>query len=120
MNETAQAPATAVTAGTTQPIETPAAQPQQPGLLGGMGGLFPIIILFGIFYFMLIRPQQRKEKERQKMIAALRAGRRVSFAGGLIGTIVEAKDETFVIEICAGTTVEVARGAVAAALDEQK
>ena len=55
------------------------------------------------------------------MIAALRAGRRVSFAGGLIGTIVEAKEETFVIEICSGTTVEVARGAVVAALDgEQK
>ena len=55
------------------------------------------------------------------MISELRAGRRVSFAGGLIGTIVEAKEQTFVIEICPGTTVEVARGAVAAAIDgEQK
>ncbi|MBQ9693220.1 MAG: preprotein translocase subunit YajC [Kiritimatiellae bacterium] len=86
-------------------------------MLGGLGSFFPIILLFGVFYFMMIRPQQRKEKERQKMIAALRAGARVSFAGGLIGTIVEAKEETFVIEICPGTTVEVARGAVAAALD---
>ena len=87
------------------------------------GMMFPMLLILAIFYFMMIRPQQRKEKERQKMIAALRAGRRVSFAGGLIGTIVEAKDETFVIEICSGTTVEVARGAVVAALDldvEQK
>lgn len=121
MNETAQSmPAVTTTAGTTQPVDTPSAQPQQ-GLLGGMGGFLPIILLFGIFYFMMIRPQQRKEKERQKMISELRAGRRVSFAGGLIGTIVEAKEQTFVIEICPGTTVEVARGAVAAAIDgEQK
>lgn len=117
MNETAQTTTTvATTASTTQPVEQTPAQPQS-GLLGSMGGLFPFILLFGIFYFLMIRPQQRKEKERQKMIAELRAGRRVSFAGGLIGTIVEAKEETFVIEICPGTTVEVARGAVAAALD---
>lgn len=113
MNETAQ-----TTAGTVQPVD--AAAPQQPGVLGSMGGFLPIILLFGIFYFLMIRPQQRKEKERKQMIAALRAGRRVSFAGGLIGTIVEAKEATFVIEICQGTTVEVARGAVIATLDDEQ
>lgn len=92
-----------------------AAQPQGGGM---MGMLFPFILLFGIFYFMLIRPQQRKEKERQKMISELRAGRRVTFAGGLLGTIVEAKEQTFMIEIAAGTVIEVARGAVLAAVDE--
>ncbi|MBR4318026.1 MAG: preprotein translocase subunit YajC [Kiritimatiellae bacterium] len=120
MNETVQSTPAAVTAGTTQPVDAQPAQAPQGSMLGGF---LPIILIFGVFYFMMIRPQQRKEKERQKMIAALRAGRRVSFAGGLIGTIVEAKDETFVIEICSGTTVEVARGAVVAALDldvEQK
>lgn len=92
-----------------------AAQAQGGGL---MGMLLPFILLFGIFYFMLIRPQQRKEKERQKMISELRAGRRVTFAGGLLGTIVEAKEQTFMIEIAAGTVIEVARGAVLAAVDE--
>lgn len=122
MNETASSTPVAVTAGTTQPIETPAGQPQQPGgLMGSMGSFLPLVLLFGVFYFMLIRPQQRKEKERQKMISELRAGRRVSFAGGLIGTIVAAKEQTFMIELCAGTTVEVARGAIAAVIDgEQK
>jgi preprotein translocase subunit YajC len=67
---------------------------------------------------MLIRPQQRKEKERQKMISELRAGRRVSFAGGLMGTIVEAKEQTFMIEIAPGMVIEVIRGAVIAAIDE--
>ena len=94
--------------------------PQQPsGLAAVLGNpLVMIILLFAIFYFMMIRPQQRKEKERQKMISELRAGRKVSFAGGLIGTIKESKEQTFVIEICPGSTVEVARGAVMAAADE--
>lgn len=106
-----------VTTTTEQPV-TPAEQPQQ-GFMGSLGGFLPIIILFAIFYFLMIRPQQRKEKERRQMISELRAGRRVSFAGGLIGTITEVKDQTFIIELCPGTTVEVARGAVAAAVDAE-
>lgn len=110
------APTTDATGATTeQPVDAGAPQPPPQG---GMGStLIFLALLFGIFYFMMIRPQQRKEKERQKMIAELRAGRKVSFAGGLIGTIVEAREQTFLIELCPGTTVEVARGAVAAAVD---
>ncbi len=120
MNETAQPASTATTASTAQPPSSPAEQPQPQGLFGGgMMGFMPIILLFGIFYFMMIRPQQRKEKERQRMISELRAGRKVSFAGGLVGTIVEAKEQTFVIE-SAGSTVEVARGAVAAVVEDEK
>ncbi len=112
--QAAAAPAaTTTTPATTEAAPTSAQQPQGFSFMS----LFPFILLFGVFYFMMIRPQQRKEKERQKMISELRAGRRVSFAGGLIGTIVEAKEQTFVIEICAGTTVEVARGAVAGVVD---
>ena len=87
----------------------PAAQ-QQAG--SGMGMFVPMLLIFAIFYFMMIRPQQRKEKERRKMIEELRAGARVVFAGGFIGTIVEAKDKTFRIEIADGVTVEVARSSV--------
>ena len=78
----------------------------------GMGMLVPMLLIFAIFYFMMIRPQQRKEKERRKMIEELRAGARVVFAGGLIGTIREAKDKTFMIEIAPGVSVEVARSSV--------
>ena len=87
----------------------PAAQ-QAAG--GGMGMFVPMLIIFAIFYFMMIRPQQRKEKERRKMIEELRAGTRVAFAGGFIGTIVEAKEKTFRIEIADGVVVEVARASV--------
>lgn len=86
---------------------------------GGIGGmLIPMVLIFGLFYFMMIRPQQRREKERQKMISELRAGARVIFAGGLIGVINEVRDGAFVIEIAPKVTVEVARGAVSGVLKE--
>ncbi len=95
------------------------AQAAQAGGTAGIGGmLFPMILVFGLFYFMMIRPQQRKEKERLRMIAELRAGQRVVFAGGLIGLIAEARDTTFVIEIAPKVSVEVARGAVTRVLKE--
>ena len=105
--------ADASSATTTQAADTGSSStPQQQG--GGMfGGMWiPMLIIFAIFYFMMIKPQQRKEKERRKMIEELRAGAKVIFAGGFIGTIVEAKEKTFKIEIAGDVVVEVARAAV--------
>ena len=85
-----------------------AAQPQS----GGMGMLVPMLLIFAIFYFMMIRPQQRKEKERRKMIEELRAGAKVIFAGGLMGTIQEATEKTFKVEISPGVAIEIARSCV--------
>ena len=86
------------------------------------GGMMPMLVtmtlVFGIFYFMMIRPQQRKEKDRQKVIAELRAGQRVIFAAGLVGTIAECRPHTFLIEIASGVRMEVARGAVSRVLKE--
>jgi|LakMenE18May11ns_1017448.scaffolds.fasta_scaffold8381411_1 preprotein translocase subunit YajC len=79
---------------------------------GGLGMMVPILLMLGIFYFMMIRPQQRKEKERQKQISELRAGQRVLFGGGFIGKVVECKDHTFMVEIAHGVNVEIARGAI--------
>ena len=94
------------------------AQAAQGGA-GGIGGmLIPMVLVFGIFYFMMIRPQQRKEKERLRMIAELRAGQKVMFAGGLIGTITEARDAVFMVEVAPKVAVEVARGAVSRVLKE--
>ena len=92
-----------------QPTTTNApAAPQQ----SGFGMLIPMLIIFAIFYFMMIRPQQRKEKERRKMIAELRAGAKIIFAGGLMGTITEATEKTFKVEIAPGTIIEIDRGSV--------
>ncbi len=92
-----------------------AAGPQQ-GL--GIGGLLPFVLIIAIFYFMMIRPQQRKEKERKKQIEELRAGARILFAGGIIGTITEAREATFLVEVADGVVIEIARGAVIRPLRE--
>lgn len=85
----------------------------------GMGMLVPMLLILAIFYFMMIRPQQRKEKERRKMIEELRAGAKIVFAGGLMGTIQEATEKTFKVEICPGTTVEIARSCVSGVVSEE-
>ena len=108
-------------ATTTQPADAGAAQGPAPAQQGGGFGMFvPMLLIFAIFYFMMIKPQQRKEKERRQMIADLRAGARVVFAGGLIGTIVEAKETTFKIEIAGDVVIEVARNAVQGLAAEDK
>lgn len=118
MNET-QAPAAATTvATTTQPAEAPA--PAAPQQQSGFGMLVPMLLILAIFYFMMIRPQQRREKERRKMIENLRAGAKVVFAGGFIGTIVEATEKTFRIETAPGNVVEVLRSAVSNVVEADK
>ena len=110
MNET-----TATEVQPAAPAEGAAAPAQQSG---GMGMLVPMLLILAIFYFMMIRPQQRKEKERRKMIENLRAGAKVVFAGGLMGTIVEAAEKTFKVEIAPGTVIEIARESVSGVVPE--
>ncbi len=94
------------------------AQPQPAG--GGMGMLVPMLLILAIFYFMMIRPQQRKEKERRKMIDELRAGAKIVFAGGLMGTIQEATEKTFKVEIAPNTVIEIARSSVTSVITDDK
>ena len=85
----------------------PKPQPQSPGWMQ----LLPFVIIFALFYFMMIRPQQRKEKERRRMIEELRAGAKIVFAGGIVGTIAEATEKTFVVETTDGK-MEILRSCV--------
>lgn len=93
-----------------------AGAPGQTG--GGMGMMVPMLIIFAIFYFMLIRPQQRKEKERRGMIAELKTGARVMFSGGILGTVTNVKENTFVVKIADNVKVEVVKGAVSRVLEK--
>ena len=86
---------------------------------GGAGGgpsqlplLFVILATFGIFYFILIRPQQRKQKALKKMIEALKKGDRVMTSGGIFGTVVGMKDDIVVLRIDENTKIEVIKNAV--------
>ena len=82
--------------------------------LGGLGGaLLPMILIFGVFYLLLIRPQQKKQRQLQATIADLKAGDKVVTTGGVIGTITAVKDTSFLIRSADKTILEIARTAVA-------
>jgi preprotein translocase subunit YajC len=89
---------------------------QQPA--NPLGFAVPMIIIFAIFYFMMIRPQQRKEKDRRKMIDEVKTGARVMFSGGILGTVTNVKENTFMVKIADKVKVEVARGAVSRVLEK--
>lgn len=91
--------------------------PQQGGVLNM---LVPMVIIFAIFYFLMVRPQQRKEKERRAAIDAMRAGQKILFGNGFIGTIAEVKEFTFMVEVAPGVKIEIARGAVQRQLEENE
>ena len=80
---------------------------------GGFLGLMPIVFMVAIFYFILIRPQQRREKDRKAMIAAVKSGERVVLTSGIIGEIVNVKEKTLIVRIADDTKVEVVKSAVA-------
>jgi preprotein translocase subunit YajC len=74
--------------------------------------LLPIVLLFGLMYVLLIRPQQRRVRQHQAVVAALEVGDEVATAGGMLGTITGLDDETVSLEIAPGTTIRVLRAAV--------
>lgn len=77
----------------------------------------PLFLIFGVFYFMLIRPQQRKMKQHREMVAALKRGDRVVFAGGLIGTVAKVLSDTELsIELAEGVRIKAQRISVAEVL----
>ena len=74
----------------------------------------PLILIFGIMYFLLIRPQQQKAKQHQKMVEALRRGDQVITQGGLIGKVLKVKDDNEVeVELSEGVNVRVVQSTIA-------
>ncbi|MBD3662462.1 preprotein translocase subunit YajC [Sulfitobacter aestuariivivens] len=80
----------------------------------GIGQFIPLILIFAIMYFLLIRPQQKKVKEHQAMVAALRRGDQVVTQGGVIGKVVKVKDDGEVeVEIADGVKVRIVQSTIA-------
>ncbi len=75
-------------------------------------------LIFVIFYFMIIRPQQKRQKERQKMLDALEKGDKILTAGGIYGTVVGIEDKTVLVQIADNVKVKVERGSVGSVLKE--
>jgi len=80
----------------------------------GIFGFLPLILIFVLFYFMLIRPQAKRAKEHKQMVAALSKGDEVVTNGGLLGRAVEVGDSFINVEIADGVVVKIQRQAVAA------
>ena len=87
---------------------------------GGFGFLIPMLLVFGVFYLLLIRPQQRKQRQLQATIAELKAGDKVVTTGGVIGTITAVRDTSFLIRSADKSILEIARSAVAGIDSEEK
>ncbi|MBU1161072.1 MAG: preprotein translocase subunit YajC [Proteobacteria bacterium] len=77
---------------------------------GGFTSLIPIVLMFVIFYFLLIRPQQKKAKEHREMISQVRKGDRIVTSGGLHGRVTAVSDATLTVEIADKVRVKIARG----------
>lgn len=82
--------------------------------------LFVIIATFAIFYFILIRPQQKKQKELQKTIEALKKGDRVMTNGGIFGTVAGFKDNVLLLKISEDVKIEVLKTAVASVVTKKE
>jgi preprotein translocase subunit YajC len=74
--------------------------------------LLPLILIFAVFYFLLILPQQRKQKQHQKLLTGLQKGDRVVTTSGIYGTITNVKDHTILLLIADGVKVEIEKGHV--------
>lgn len=86
---------------------------------GGFGAFVPIILMFAIFYFLLIRPQQKKAKQHREMITSLKKGDRVVSSGGLHGVITGITDDVVTMEIAPKVRVKVSRGSIAGAANRE-
>lgn len=80
---------------------------------GGFGFLIPMVLVFGVFYLLLIRPQQKKQRQLQSQIADLKAGDKIITTGGIIATITAVKDTSFLVRSADKSILEIARSAVA-------
>lgn len=85
-----------------------------------LGAFLPLILFLVVFYFLLIRPQQKRQKERMAMLNALKKGDKVVTIGGLHGTIVDLNDDQVVLRVNENTKLTFERNAVNIVINKQE
>ncbi|MCD6035929.1 MAG: yajC [Rickettsiales bacterium] len=85
-----------------------------PAVGSGFSGIIPIVMIVGVFYFLLIRPQQKKMKQHETLIKSLRRGDKIVTGGGILGTItkVDEQADLFTVEIAEDVKIQVKRSSV--------
>ncbi len=79
---------------------------------GSLGSMLPLVLMFVVLYFVMIRPQMKRQKEAKAMIDALAKGDEVVTTGGMIGKITKIGESFLSVEVAAGVEIQVQRGAV--------
>ena len=79
------------------------------GGLGGIGAILPLVLIFVVFYFLLIRPQQKKQKAHRQMLSEVNRGDDVVTNGGIVGHVIKARDDNLLVEIAPNVRVRVMR-----------
>lgn len=90
---------------------------QQPGAMDGLISFVPIIIIFVIFYFLLIRPQQKRQKQHQEMVNALKAGDVIITSSGIEGKITSVDGNYMYVEVAHGVVLKMVKGYITEKVD---
>ncbi len=96
------------------------AQAASPGGGDFFISLLPLILIFAVFYFLLIRPQQRKVKEHRALIDGLKRGDQVLTSGGILGKLTKVEENTVTVEIARDVQVQVQRSTIADVINKPK
>ena len=103
------------------PILSLVALMQSGGQQGGgtLGFLLPMVLIFAIMYFLIFRPQAKKQKQQQAMIEAIKKGDKVVTAGGIYGTVagIKEKEKTLIVKIAVNVKIEVTKSSIAKKLE---
>jgi preprotein translocase subunit YajC len=91
----------------------------QQGGRPGYEGIIMLVIMFAIFYFLLIRPQQKRAKQHKELVESLKAGDLVVTAGGIHGKVVAVQENVVTLEIATGVKVKINRASVVSTKQEQ-
>lgn len=93
-----------------------AAQKKQQG--GGIAAFLPLLVLVGVFWFLIMRPQQQRAKQQKQMTSDIKQGDRVVAAGGIVGTVRRIDDDTISLQVADNVVIKVDRGSVSKRLAE--
>ena len=90
-----------------------------PGGFGSFGFLIPMLLVFVIFYFLLIRPQKKEQQKTERMISQLQKGDKIITIGGIHGVVSSTKEKTIIIKVDDNCKIEINRSAVGAVLKDE-
>lgn len=85
---------------------------------GGLTAFLPLLVLLGVFWFLIMRPQQRRTREHRELTSGVKQGDRIVAAGGIVGTVRRVDDDTISLQVADNVVIKVDRGSVTKRLSE--